>query len=94
MSETGAGSDVMGMACRAERRGDYYLVNGGKMWITNGPDANLILLYARTGTKGISAFLVERVNSLIIVIIIVIIMLIIVRAWKAFRLVKSWINWG
>jgi isovaleryl-CoA dehydrogenase len=64
MSEPGAGSDVVGMRCRAERRGDRYILNGTKMWITNGPDANVLVVYAKTdadaGPRGITAFLVER----------------------------------
>ncbi|CAA9407025.1 MAG: Isovaleryl-CoA dehydrogenase [uncultured Rubellimicrobium sp.] len=64
MSETGAGSDVVGMRTRAERRGDVYVLNGSKYWITNGPDADVVLVYAKTdpeaGSKGITAFLVER----------------------------------
>ena len=64
MSETGAGSDVVSMTTRAERRGDRYVLNGAKMWITNGPVADTFFVYAKTdpnaGPKGISAFLVER----------------------------------
>jgi isovaleryl-CoA dehydrogenase len=64
MSEPGAGSDVVGMRTRAERRGDRYVLNGGKMWITNGPDANVLVIYAKTapeaGPRGITAFLVEK----------------------------------
>jgi isovaleryl-CoA dehydrogenase len=64
MSEPGAGSDVVGMRLRAERRGDKYLLNGNKMWITNGPDADVLVVYAKTdanaGPRGISAFLVEK----------------------------------
>ncbi len=64
MSETGAGSDVVGMRTRAERRGDRYVLNGGKMWITNGPDAATFVIYAKTdpaaGPRGITAFIVER----------------------------------
>ncbi len=64
MSEVGAGSDVMGMSCRAQRRDDHYLLNGRKMWITNGPTANVIILYATLdparGAQGITAFIVER----------------------------------
>jgi isovaleryl-CoA dehydrogenase len=65
MSEPGAGSDVIGsMRLRAERRGDYYLLNGNKMWITNGPDADVYVVYARTdpaaSSKGVTAFIVER----------------------------------
>jgi isovaleryl-CoA dehydrogenase len=64
MSEPGAGSDVMGMQLRAERRGDSYVLNGRKMWITNGPDADVFIVYAKTdpaaGAHGISAFLLER----------------------------------
>jgi isovaleryl-CoA dehydrogenase len=64
MSEPGAGSDVVGMATRAERRGDRYVLNGTKMWITNGPDADVLVVYAKTdppaGPQGITAFLIER----------------------------------
>jgi isovaleryl-CoA dehydrogenase len=67
MSEPGAGSDVVGsMSCRAERRGDVWVANGSKMWITNGPEADVVLVYMRTGdasakrSKSITAFLVER----------------------------------
>ena len=60
MSEPGAGSDVVSMRLRAERRGDRYLLNGNKMWITNGPDANVLVIYAKTGDRGITAFLVEK----------------------------------
>jgi isovaleryl-CoA dehydrogenase len=64
MSEAGAGSDVVSMKLRAERRGDRYVLNGTKMWITNGPDADVLVVYAKTdpaaGPKGITAFLVER----------------------------------
>lgn len=64
MSETQAGSDVMSMQLRAEKKGDHYLLNGTKMWITNGPDADVLVVYARTnkqaGSQGISAFIVEK----------------------------------
>jgi len=64
MSEPGAGSDVVGMRLRAERRGDRYVLNGSKMWITNGPDADVLVVYAKTdpeaGPRGITAFLVEK----------------------------------
>jgi isovaleryl-CoA dehydrogenase len=60
MSEPGAGSDVVGMRLRAERRGDRYVLNGNKMWITNGPDANVLVIYGKTSDRGITAFLVER----------------------------------
>ncbi len=64
MSEPGAGSDVMSMQLRAERRGDLFVLNGRKMWITNGPDADVYVIYARTrpgvGSKGLTAFIVER----------------------------------
>ena len=64
MSEPNAGSDVVSMKLRAEKKGDRYVLNGSKMWITNGPDANTYLIYAKTdpqgGSKGISAFIVER----------------------------------
>ena len=64
MSEPGAGSDVVSMRLRAEKKGDRYVLNGNKMWITNGPDADTYVIYAKTdingGSKGITAFLVER----------------------------------
>ncbi|MEO1573907.1 MAG: isovaleryl-CoA dehydrogenase [Pseudomonadota bacterium] len=66
MSEPGAGSDVVGsMSCRAERHADHYVANGSKMWITNGPDADVLLVYMRTagkeaGSKCMTAFLVEK----------------------------------
>jgi len=64
MSEAGAGSDVVGMTTRAERKGDRYVLNGAKMWITNGPDAEVLVVYAKTdpaaGPRGITAFLVEK----------------------------------
>ena len=64
MSEAGAGSDVVGMKTRAERKGDRYVLNGTKMWITNGPDADALVVYAKTdpkaGPRGITAFLVEK----------------------------------
>ena len=64
MSEPGAGSDVVSMGLRAEKKGDRYVLNGNKMWITNGPDADTYVIYAKTdmdaGPKGITAFLVER----------------------------------
>src|SRR6201986_2957220 len=64
MSETGAGSDVVSMRTRADRKGDRYILNGSKMWITNGPVAEVIVVYAKTdptaGSRGISAFIVEK----------------------------------
>jgi isovaleryl-CoA dehydrogenase len=64
MSESGAGSDVVSMRTHAERRGDRYVLNGSKMWITNGPDADVLVVYAKTdakaGSRGISAFIVEK----------------------------------
>ena len=60
MSEPGAGSDVVGMRLKAERRGDRYLLNGNKMWITNGPDADVLVIYAKSSDQGITAFLVEK----------------------------------
>jgi len=64
MSEPGAGSDVVSMRTRAERRGDGYVLNGSKMWITNGPDADTLVVYAKTdaraGARGITAFIVEK----------------------------------
>ena len=62
MSEAGAGSDVVAMKLRAEKKGDRYLFNGSKMWITNGPDARTLVVYAKTetGGRGITAFIVEK----------------------------------
>src|SRR4249920_1557136 len=64
MSEPGSGSDVVSMRLRADRQGDRYVMNGSKMWITNGPDADTLVVYAKTdadaGPRGISAFLVEK----------------------------------
>ncbi len=64
MSEAGAGSDVVSMTLRAEKRGDHYILNGTKYWITNGPDADVLVVYTKTdpqaGSKGITAFLIER----------------------------------
>src|ERR1022692_589801 len=64
MSEPGAGSDVVSMRLRADRRGDLFVLNGNKMWITNGPDADTLVVYAKTdssaGPRGITAFLIEK----------------------------------
>jgi isovaleryl-CoA dehydrogenase len=64
MSEPGAGSDVVGMKLRAEKKGDRYILNGNKMWITNGPNADVLVVYAKTdpeaGPRGITAFLIEK----------------------------------
>ncbi|MFQ5765340.1 MAG: acyl-CoA dehydrogenase family protein, partial [Rhodospirillales bacterium] len=64
MSEPGAGSDVVGMRLRAEKKGERYVLNGSKMWITNGPDADTLIIYAKTDPKaearGITAFIVEK----------------------------------
>jgi isovaleryl-CoA dehydrogenase len=64
MSEPGAGSDVVSMRTRADRRGDRFVLNGSKMWITNGPEADTLVVYAKTdpaaGPKGITAFLIEK----------------------------------
>ncbi len=64
MSEAGAGSDVVSMKLRAEKRNDHYRLNGAKYWITNGPDADTLVVYAKTdpeaGSKGITAFLIEK----------------------------------
>src|SRR6476620_9301894 len=63
MSESGAGSDVVSMKLRADKKGDRYVLNGTKMWITNSPDAQVIVVYAKTdpaaGARGITAFIVE-----------------------------------
>ena len=64
MSEAGSGSDVVSMSLRAEKRNGYYNLNGNKYWITNGPDASTLIIYAKTepdlGSKGITAFIVEK----------------------------------
>lgn len=64
MSEPGAGSDVVSMRLKAEKKGDQYILNGNKMWITNGPDADVLVVYAKTdpnaGAKGMTAFLIEK----------------------------------
>ena len=64
MSEPGSGSDVVSMKTRAEKKGDRYVLNGSKMWITNGPEANTLVVYAKTdpaaGPRGITAFLIEK----------------------------------
>jgi isovaleryl-CoA dehydrogenase len=64
MSEPGAGSDVISMKLKAEDKGGYYLLNGSKMWITNGPDAHTLVVYAKTepelGARGVTAFLIEN----------------------------------
>ncbi|MCC5858264.1 MAG: isovaleryl-CoA dehydrogenase [Ectothiorhodospiraceae bacterium] len=64
MSEPGAGSDVVSMKLRAEKKGDRYVLNGNKMWITNGPDADTLVVYAKTdpeaGSRGITAFIIEK----------------------------------
>ncbi|MFA7431612.1 MAG: isovaleryl-CoA dehydrogenase [Rhodospirillaceae bacterium] len=64
MSEPGAGSDVVSMRTRADKKGDRYIINGNKMWITNGPDADTLVVYAKTdlnaGPKGITAFIIEK----------------------------------
>ncbi|MEM6415167.1 MAG: isovaleryl-CoA dehydrogenase [Pseudomonadota bacterium] len=64
MSEPGSGSDVVSMRLRADKRGDQYILNGNKMWITNGPTADVLVVYAKTepdaGSRGITAFLIEK----------------------------------
>ena len=64
MSESGAGSDVVSMSLRAQKKGDHYVLNGSKMWITNGPDADTLVVYAKTDPaakqRGITAFIVEK----------------------------------
>src|SRR5439155_14235962 len=64
MSEPNSGSDVVSMATRAEKKGDRFVLNGSKMWITNGPEADTLVVYARTdanaGPRGITAFLLEK----------------------------------
>jgi isovaleryl-CoA dehydrogenase len=67
MSEPGSGSDVVSMKLRADRHNGHYMLNGNKMWITNGPDASTLVVYARTdpraGAKGITAFIIEKTMS-------------------------------
>src|SRR5258705_6898226 len=64
MWEPGAGSDVVSMKTRADKKGDRFVLNGSKMWITNGPDADVLVVYAKTdpnaGPKGITAFIIEK----------------------------------
>mmetsp|Transcript_39259 Transcript_39259/g.59910 ORF Transcript_39259/g.59910 Transcript_39259/m.59910 type:complete len:246 (+) Transcript_39259:517-1254(+) len=64
MSEPGAGSDVVGMKLKAEKKGDHYVLNGSKMWITNGPTADVLVVYAKTapekGHRGVTAFIIEK----------------------------------
>jgi isovaleryl-CoA dehydrogenase len=64
MSEPGAGSDVLSMKLRADDKGGYFVLNGSKMWITNGPDADVLVVYAKTepelGARGVSAFMIEK----------------------------------
>jgi isovaleryl-CoA dehydrogenase len=60
MSEAGAGSDVVSMRLRADLKGDRYVLNGTKMWITNGPDADTLVVYAKTDARGITAFIIEK----------------------------------
>lgn len=66
MSEPGTGSDVVSMKLKAERKGDYFVLNGNKFWITNGPDADVLVVYAKTNPHaskqqhGITAFIIER----------------------------------
>nr|KAF6387106.1 isovaleryl-CoA dehydrogenase [Myotis myotis] len=69
MSEPNAGSDVVSMKLKAEKKGDHYVLNGNKFWITNGPDADVLVVYAKTdlaavpASRGITAFIVEKVNG-------------------------------
>src|SRR5215468_1449384 len=64
MSEPGAGSDVVSMKTKAEKKGDRFVLNGSKMWITNGPDADTLIVYAKTdpemGARGMTAFIIEK----------------------------------
>ncbi len=79
MSEPGAGSDVVGLRTRAEKKGDRYIINGSKMWCTNGPDADTLVVYARSkadaGPRGITAFIIEK-------------------SFKGFKASKNWTNWA
>ena len=67
MSEHSAGSDVFSMKLRADGDGDHYVLNGHKFWITNGPESDVVIVYAKTkpdaGSKGVTAFIVEKVRS-------------------------------
>ena len=69
MSEAGSGSDVVSMKLKAEKKGDKYILNGTKFWITSAPDCDVCVVYAKTdpqaGPKGITAFIVEKVCKLI-----------------------------
>lgn len=60
MSETSSGSDVTSMKTNAVKKGDYYVINGSKFWITNGSEADVVVLYARTSEKGLTTFLIEK----------------------------------
>jgi isovaleryl-CoA dehydrogenase len=68
MSEAGAGSDVVSMRLKAEKKGDYYILNGHKFWITNAPDADVLFVYAKTDHQtskpqhAISSFIIEKVS--------------------------------
>lgn len=69
MSEVNAGSDVLSMKLQAVEKSDHYVLNGSKFWITNGPDADVVIVYAKTGKKksnyGVTAFIVEKVRNYI-----------------------------
>lgn len=97
MSEPGSGSDVVSMRLRAERKGDHYVLNGNKMWITNGPDADVLIVYAKTnpeaGAHGITAFLVEKVTNTWAGICVMVLIRSYKRDLKAFQLLKSLTNW-
>ena len=79
MSEPSSGSDVVSMRLNAEKRNDRFVLNGSKMWITNGPNASTLVVYAKTdteaGSRGITAFLIER-------------------KWSDLVPAKSWTSWG
>jgi isovaleryl-CoA dehydrogenase len=81
MSEANAGSDVVSMKLKAEKKGDYYVLNGHKFWITNGPDADVLIVYARTNPDvskaqhGISTFVIEKV-----------------AAWESYYIIRSLIT--
>ena len=85
MSESGSGSDVVSMRLRAERTSDGYVLNGHKMWITNGPDADVFFVYAKTDANKISAFLIEKVYLDSVKIMF--------RIQKGLREHKSWTSW-
>jgi isovaleryl-CoA dehydrogenase len=85
MSEPNSGSDVVSMKLKAEKKGDKYILNGTKMWITNGPDADVLVVYAKTdvskGHKGITAFLIEKVFLISLTLLAIMLTFIIELPW-------------